>query len=99
VWIVVALTLETVRTVALLAAVGFVIAAIGAAILAKSIAQKAALAVIFILLGALMWTQRVSLERCAESVRAAITVGSTASRSVTCSFFGQDVKIANGDQT
>jgi hypothetical protein len=82
------LTLDTVKTIALVAAVVFVILAVVAAVLLKTIAQKLAVAAILVLLALVVWTQRSALQTCADLVRA--TDGSV---STTCTFFGQDVDI------
>lgn len=82
------LNLDTVRTVALVVAVVFVVASIVSAILLKSIAQKLAVASILALLALVVWTQRASLQTCADLVRE--TGGSV---TTTCTFFGQDVDI------
>ena len=82
------LTLDTVTTIALVSAVAFVILAVVAAVLLKSIAQKLAVASILVLLALLVWTQRTALQTCAELIRDTDRTVST-----TCTFFGQDVDI------
>jgi hypothetical protein len=82
------LTLDTAKTVALVAAAALVILAIVSAILLKTIAQKLAVASILALLALLVWTQRSSLQTCADLVRETGGVVTT-----TCTFLGQDVDI------
>jgi hypothetical protein len=82
------LTLETAKTVALVAAAAFVVLAIVSAILLKTIAQKLAVATILALLALVVWTQRASLQTCADLVRE-----TSATVSTTCTFLGQDVDI------
>jgi hypothetical protein len=82
------LNLETARTVAVVAAAAFFFLAIVSAILLKTIAQKLAVASILALLALVVWTQRTSLETCADLVRD--TRGTV---SATCTFLGQDVDI------
>lgn len=84
-----ALTLEQAKTSAILIAVALLVLAVGAAWLMKTVAQKVALAVILGLLALLVWTQRSSLDECADKVREGGTSGDT-----TCSFFGRDINIS-----
>jgi membrane protein implicated in regulation of membrane protease activity len=86
---VLALTLEQAKTSAILIAVALLVLAVGAAWLMKTVAQKVALAVILGLLALLVWTQRSSLDECADKVREGGTSGDT-----TCSFFGRDINIS-----
>jgi membrane protein implicated in regulation of membrane protease activity len=86
-----ALTLEAAKNGAIVAVVVLAALAIAAAWLMKSIAQKAALAAVLGLLAILVWTQRASLDDCANRVndsRAAGTLTDT-----TCTFLGRDITI------
>ena len=86
-----ALTLEAAKNGAIIAVVVLAALAIASAWLMKSIAQKVALAVVLGLLAVLVWTQRASLDDCANRVeesRAAGTLTDT-----TCTFLGQDISI------
>ena len=84
-----ALTLGQAKTIAILIVIVLVALAVGAAWVMKTVAQKAALAVILVLLALLVWTQRTSLDECASKVREGGTQVDT-----TCSFFGRDIKIS-----
>lgn len=84
-----ALDLDTVRNVALALVGVFVVGSVISAVLLKTIAQKLAVASIFALLAILVWSQRTSLENCADIVRASVV----ASDAATCSFFGREVDI------
>lgn len=84
-----AVALETARTVALVATFAFVAVGVAAGILMRSIAQKLALVAIFGLLALLVWTQRSSLDECAEVVRRSLSVDDGA----VCSFFGREVTV------
>ncbi len=84
-----ALTLGQAKTIAFLIVVVLIALAIGSAWLMKEIAQKIALFVILGLLALLVWTQRASLDECADKVREGGIRGDT-----TCSFFGRDVQIS-----
>jgi len=88
------ITLETMRTIATIGAVGFVILALISGILLKSIAQKAAFLAIFGLVAVLIWTQRQSLEDCAAIVQASLLTDGT---EATCSFLGFSVTIPGRD--
>lgn len=83
------LDLDTIRLVALVGAIVFVVGSVISAILLKTIAQKLAVASIFALLAVLVWSQRASLETCADLVRSSVVMGEGA----TCTFFGRDVEI------
>jgi hypothetical protein len=59
--------------------------------LMKSLAQKAALVIVLGLIAVLVWSQRASLDDCADRVKASRAAG--ASADPTCSFLGQDITI------
>jgi membrane protein implicated in regulation of membrane protease activity len=86
---VLALTLEQAKTIAILIVVALVAIAIGAAWLMKTVAQKVALVAIIGLLAVLVWSQRTSLDECADKVREGGVRVDT-----TCSFFGRDINIS-----
>ena len=85
----VALTLGQAKTVAMLIVVALVAMAVGSAWVMKTIAQKVAVAVILALLALLVWSQRASLDECADKVREGGVRVDT-----TCSFFGRDINIS-----
>ncbi len=87
-----ALTLGEAKTIALVVVVALVGLAIASAWLMKTIMQKLALVAIFGLLGVLVWSQRASLDECADKVEAAVRAGG-ATVDTSCSFFGRDVQI------
>lgn len=84
-----ALTLGQAKTLAILVVLVLVALAIASAWIMKEVAQKVALVVILGLLAVLVWTQRSSLDECADKVREGGVAGDT-----TCSFFGQDITIS-----
>ncbi len=96
----VALTLGEAKTIAVLIVVVFLAGAVGAMWLLQTIAQKAAVAVIMLLLALLIWTQRSSLDSCADKVRAEVAASRSLRVETTCSFLGRDVQVstAGGDQ-
>jgi hypothetical protein len=93
-----ALTLGQAKTFALLAALVLAVGAIGSAWMMKEFAQKAAMFVILGLLAVLVWTQRASLQECADKIKQSagqnITIQDT-----TCSFFGRDIQIKTPSRT
>lgn len=84
-----AVTVDQVKAGAAVAAAALVVLAIGSAWLMRTIVQKAVVAVVLVVLAAVVWTQRGSLDDCADQVRA-----SGGRSDTTCSFFGRDVTIA-----
>jgi hypothetical protein len=90
---VLALTLGQAKTIAVLVTLLLVALAIGSAWLMKTVAQKAAVAAILVLLAALVWSQRSSLQQCADKVKAEVRAGGT-QVDTTCTFIGRDVKIS-----
>ena len=86
---VLALTLGQAKALAAVVVIVLLLGALAAAWLMKTVAQKVALAVILGLLAVLVWTQRTSLEECADKVReGGIQVDTT------CDFFGREVPIS-----
>lgn len=84
-----ALTLGQAKTIAALVVLVLLALAFAAAWLMKTVAQKAAMAVILGLLALLVWTQRTSLEECADKVReGGVQVDAT------CDFFGRQVRVS-----
>ena len=66
--------------------------AIASAWLMKSVAQKVAVALVLGLLAVLVWTQRASLDDCANRVKAD---RAAAPADTTCTFLGQDITITS----
>ena len=84
-----ALTLGQAKTLAILIVLALVVMAVGSAWLMKTVAQKVALFAILGLMALLVWTQRASLDECADKVReGGIRVDTT------CAFFGRDINIS-----
>jgi cobalamin biosynthesis protein CobD/CbiB len=91
---VIAVTVSQVKTIAFLVVVVLVGLSVASAWLMKTVAQKAAVAVILALLALLVWTQRSSLDECATKVREGGVRGDT-----TCSFFGRDVRVTGSSSS
>ena len=84
-----ALTLEQAKTMAILIVLALVVMAVGSAWLMKTVTQKVALFAILGLMALLVWSQRASLDECADKVReGGISVDTT------CAFFGRDINIS-----
>lgn len=84
-----ALTLGQAKAIGVVLVIVLILLAVASAWMMKELTQKAALATILALLALLVWTQRSSLDECADKVREGGIRGDT-----TCSFFGRDVKIS-----
>ena len=69
----IALSLDEARNIALVAATAFAIAAIVAIWVMKTIVQKVLVAVLLVMLAFAAWSQRESLQECAEQVQANVT--------------------------
>lgn len=92
-----ALTLDDAKTIAIVATTVLVVGAVVSFWIVKSILQKVIIAALLGLLAFAVWTQRVSLQDCADKVTASfersgvdISVADT-----ECSFFGVTVTISD----
>lgn len=92
-----ALTLDDAKTIALVAATALTVGAVVSFWIMKSLVQKLAVAVLLGVLAFAVWTQRVSLQDCADKVQdnfdlagADVVVTDT-----ECSFFGITVTISD----
>ncbi len=94
---VLAMTLDTAKTIAVVGATVLAIAAVASFWIMKSIVQKLAVAALLGLLAFAVWTQRVAVQDCADKVTASFE-RSGANLSVAdteCSFFGITVTISD----
>lgn len=91
------ITLDTAKNIAIGVVVVFLLGSLLAAWLMKTIIQKVAVAVVLALLAFAVWSQRTSLQECADKVQENFELeGTTASFVDTdCSFFGFDVTISD----
>ena len=88
VWIMLALSLSTAKNIAIIVVGVLLVAAIITAKLVASVTKKA---IALLVLGALalgVWTQRQSLQSCADKVKS-----DAASGEVSCTFFGTDIHV------
>lgn len=63
----------------------------------SSLVVRLVLSVLFAALGVVVYSQRASLVDCADKISTGATTSGAAGTSVTCTFFGRDVKIELGD--
>ncbi len=91
------ITLETARNIAIAVVVLFVVGAIAAAWLMKTIVQKVAVIVILLALAFAVWSQRTSLEDCADKVQENFELAGTDVSLIDteCTFFGFTVTISD----
>ncbi|HUC33053.1 MAG TPA: hypothetical protein VMS14_06595 [Ilumatobacteraceae bacterium] len=85
-----ALTVETAKTVAIVVVVGLIVAAVLSAWLVKSVVAKVVTIVLLAGVALGVWTQRANLQDCHDQAKARLDTGQA---SVTCTFFGYDVKV------
>lgn len=85
-----ALTLEQAKTIGIGLAGLFVVGAVLSLWLVTKILKKLLLVVVLMVLAGVVWSQRASLEDCADRVEAE-------GRTATCTFFGRDVTIDRND--
>lgn len=92
-----AITLDEAKNIAIGLVVVLVVGAIAAAWVMKTIMQKLAVALVFALLAFAVWTQRVSLQDCADKVIEAYEFDgvNTTIIDTDCSFFGTTITISD----
>lgn len=83
---VLALTLQNAKNIAIGIVVGLVVLSLIAAKVVANVTKRILVVAVLILLVVLVWTQRQSLQSCADKVRAG-------SGEANCTFFGSDVTI------
>lgn len=94
---VLAITLSEARSIAVALVIAFAAAAVLALWILKSIAQKVIVVGVLALLGFAVWTQRTSLQDCADKVIAAYASDGVDANIVgtQCSFFGMTITITD----
>ena len=92
-----ALTLDDAKTIALVAATALAVGAVVSFWVMKSLVQKLAVAALLGLLAFAVWTQRVSLQDCADKVQDNFELAGTdvVVTDTECSFFGITVTISD----
>lgn len=93
----IALTLDDARTIALVAATALAVGAVVSFWVMKSLVQKLAVAALLGVLAFAVWTQRVSLQDCADKVQDNFELAGTdvVVTDTECSFFGITVTISD----
>jgi hypothetical protein len=94
---VLALTLDDAETIAIVAATALAVGAVVSFWVMKSLVQKLAVAALLGLLAFAVWTQRVSLQDCADKVQDNFELAGTdvVVTDTECSFFGITVTISD----
>ena len=94
---VLALTLDDAKTIAIVAATALAVGAVVSFWVMKSLVQKLAVAALLGALAFAIWTQRVSLQDCADKVQDNFELAGTdvAVADTDCSFFGVTVTISD----
>lgn len=92
-----ALTLDDAKTIALVAATALTVGAVVSFWIMKSLVQKLAVAALLGVLAFAVWTQRVSLQDCADKVQDNFELAGTdvVVADTECSFFGITVTISD----
>jgi len=91
------ITLDTAKNIAIGVVVVFLVGSLLAAWLMKTIVQKIAVAAVLALLAFAVWTQRTSLQECADKVQENFELDGTTANFVDtdCTFFGFEVTISD----
>jgi hypothetical protein len=94
---VLAITLSEAKNIAIGLVVIFILGAIGAAWIMKTIMQKVAVALVLAILAFAVWTQRASLQDCADKVTDAYEFDGVNPTIIDtdCSFFGTTITISD----
>ena len=91
------LTLDDAKTIAIVAATVLGVGAVVSFWIMKSIVQKLAVAALLAVLAFAVWTQRVSLQECADKVQENFKLAGSdvVVTDTQCSFFGVSVTISD----
>jgi hypothetical protein len=87
-----AMTFESAKNIGIAVVVALVMLMLLSAFVVKKVTTKLLMVVILGGLAFGIWTQRSSLQSCADKVKARGVLGDTSD--VTCTFLGSDIKIA-----
>jgi hypothetical protein len=87
-----AMTLETAKNIGIAVAVGLVAIMLVMAVVVKNVTAKLLTIVVVGGMAFGVWTQRSSLQDCADKVKSRTAVNDRSQ--VTCSFLGSDIKVA-----
>lgn len=87
----IALSLESAKTIAIVVVVVFVVLSVVSALLIKSIVTKLITVLLMAGLALGVWTQRSSLQECSDRAKAQVEAGDVSG--LTCTFFGTDIEV------
>ncbi len=87
----IALSLESAKTVAIVVVIAFVALSVISALVIKSIVTKLIMVILMACIALGVWTQRTSLQTCAD--RAKATAEAQDASGLTCTFFGTEIKV------
>ncbi|MBI4884085.1 MAG: hypothetical protein HY826_08530 [Actinobacteria bacterium] len=87
-----ALSLESAKTIGIVVVLAFVAFAVISAWVIKNITMKIISVLLMVGLGLGAWTQRGSLQDCADKAKAKVEAG-IAEGSIKCEFFGTEVSV------
>lgn len=86
--IVLGLSLDTAKNVAMVAIAAFAALSVVSAVVVKAIVTKLILVAVLVAAAVGVWSQRSNLQDCADRARAGVGTGS-----VSCTFFGRNVTL------
>lgn len=87
----IALTLESAKTIAIVVVVVFVVLSVISAVVIKTVVTKLIVALLLAGLALGVWTQRTSLQDCAD--RARVKAEALDASALTCTFFGSEIEV------
>jgi hypothetical protein len=88
---VVALTTDNIKVIALIAIVAFLVIGVVSSLVIKAIAGRILALLVMVALVVLVWTQRASISDCTKKAKANYASGVPGK--TTCRFFGRDVDV------
>ncbi len=87
----IALSLDSAKTIAIVVVLFFVALSVISALVIKSIVTKLIMVVLMACLALGVWTQRTSLQDCADKAKAKAEALDVSG--LTCTFFGTDIEV------
>ncbi|MDQ1423048.1 MAG: hypothetical protein QOD72_546 [Acidimicrobiaceae bacterium] len=88
---VLALTTDNIKVIALVAIVAFVVIGVVSSLVIKAIAGRLIALLLMVALAVLVWTQRSSISTCTKTAKQNYATGKAGK--TTCSFFGREVDV------
>ena len=87
----IALSLESAKTIAIVVVLAFIALSVISALVIKSIVTKLIMVVLMACLALGVWTQRTSLQDCADKAKAKADALDVSG--LTCTFFGTNIEV------